>query len=304
MTHIPVLLPQTMSGLALTPNAACIDGTLGGGGHAEAMLLATAPQGRLLGLDADPEALKRARARLAPFAGRMTLAHANFRHMAALAAQHGFAGVQAILLDLGMSSFHLIDAERGFSFQAEGPLDMRMDPSTPLTAEEIVNEWSVEAIANVIYRYGEEPRSRRIARAIVAARPLRTTTELAGVIARSIGDGRERIHPATRTFQALRIRVNDELGALDDVLPQIVTLLAAKGRFAIITFHSLEDRIVKQFIQRETRDCICPPNLPGCVCGHRAQLRAITKKPIEPDEAEVRENPRSRSAKLRIAEKL
>jgi 16S rRNA (cytosine1402-N4)-methyltransferase len=179
-----------------------------------------------------------------------------------------------------------------------------MDRQTDLTAAEIVNEWPVEALADVIYQYGEEPRSRRIARAIVAARPLRTTTELAAVVSKAVRAGGARIHPATRVFQALRIKVNDELGALEAVLPQIVTLLAPGGRFAVISFHSLEDRIIKQSIQRETRDCLCPPNLPRCICGHKATLKAITRKPIEPDETEVKENPRSRSAKLRIAEKL
>ncbi len=305
MTHVPVLLPQVIAGLALRPDARCIDGTLGGGGHAEALLTATGPDGRLLGLDADPAAVARSGSRLAAFGERVVLVHASFRRLAAVAAAHEFSQVEAILLDLGMSSFHLADADRGFSFQVEGPLDMRMDPTQPLTAAEIVNEWPADDLADVIYEYGEETRSRRIARAIVAARPLQTTTELASVVSQAVGGARgERIHPATRVFQALRICVNDELGALEAVLPQIVTLLAPGGRCAIISFHSLEDRRVKQFIQRESRDCICPPDLPQCVCGHRATLKAITKKPIEPDEAEIRLNPRSRSAKLRIAEKL
>lgn len=303
MSHVPVLLPQTIEGLALQPGAACIDGTLGGAGHAEALLIATAPGGRLLGLDADPAAVERSHVRLTPFGSRVTLVQASFRQMAMVAAAHGFTAVQAILLDLGMSSFQLAEAERGFSFLGEGPLDMRMDPATALTAAEIVNEWPVEELADVIYQYGEEPRSRRIARAIVAARPLRTTTELAATVARAVGGGHQRVHPATRIFQALRIQVNDELAALEAVLPQIVTLLAPAGRFAIITFHSLEDRIVKQFIQRETRDCLCPPQLPRCICGHKATLKIVTRKPIQPDEAEIGENPRSRSAKLRVAEK-
>jgi 16S rRNA (cytosine1402-N4)-methyltransferase len=304
VNHVPALLAQVVRWLALQPGALCIDGTLGGGGHAEALLLATAPDGKLLGLDADPAAVTKSQIRLVPFGERATLVNANFRDLAAVAAAHRFTGVQAVLLDLGLSSFHLAQPERGFSFAAEGPLDMRMNPRTPLTAAEIVNDWPVEALADVIYRYGEEPRSWRIARAIVAARPLATTTGLAAVIAQAVGGKRERIHPATQVFQALRIKVNDELGALEAVLPQIVMLLAPAGRLAVISFHSLEDRIVKQFIQRETRDCLCPADLPRCVCGHRATLKAITKKPIEPDETEVRENPRSRSAKLRIAEKV
>jgi 16S rRNA (cytosine1402-N4)-methyltransferase len=313
MEHVPVLLPETINGLDLFPNATCIDGTLGGAGHAEALLASTAPDGRLLGLDTDPEAIARAQSRLARFGGRFLLVQTSFRHMAAAARDHGFAGAHAILLDLGISSFQLAAPERGFSFQASGPLDMRMDHDAGLTASEIVNEWPQEELADVIYRYGEEPRSRRIAQAIVAARPVLTTTELAEVVNRAVGarsssrgrqSGRQRIHPATRVFQALRIRVNDELGALETVLPQIVDLLAPGGRFAVITFHSLEDRIVKQFIQRETRDCLCPPGMPTCRCGHQSTLKAVTRKPIRPGENETEANPRSRSAKLRVAERL
>lgn len=304
-THVPVLLHEVLSGLALHGGAVCVDATLGGAGHAEALLQATAPDGRLLGLDADPEAVERARRRLAPFGSRVTLVHANFRHLAAVAAEHGFADVDAVLLDLGVSLFQLAGEERGFSFLAAGPLDMRMDPHAPLTADEIVNRWPPEKLAEIIYRYGEEPASRRIARAIVAARPVRTTTELAEIVGRAVGGRGERhIHPATRTFQALRIAVNDELGALETVLPQAVALLARRGRLAVIAFHSLEDRIVKQFMQREARDCLCPPGLPVCRCGHRATLRLLTRKPIQPTAEEVAANPRSRSAKLRIAERL
>jgi 16S rRNA (cytosine1402-N4)-methyltransferase len=311
--HIPVLLSQTIAGLALTPNASCIDGTLGGAGHAEALLVATAPTGRLLGLDSDPAAIDRAEIRLAPFGSRVTLVQDSFRNLAQIAAVHGFTGVDAVLLDLGISSFQLAEAERGFSFQLSGPLDMRMNPLSPLTAAEIVNEWSQDELADIIYRFGEEPRSRRIARAIINARPIQTTSELAEVVARAIGHSRSRqvtlrgqphIHPATRVFQALRIRVNDELGALEEALRQMLTLLAPGGRLAVIAFHSLEDRIVKQFIQRESRDCLCPPELPICRCGHQATLRPVTHKPIQPDEAETSRNSRSRSAKLRIAERL
>ncbi len=306
MEHIPVLPAQAIEGLALRPNATCIDATLGGGGHAEAILRAISPQGRLLGLDADPQAIDRVRTRLIPFGGRVALVYANFREIGPVALANGFAVVDAILLDLGISSYQLADAERGFSFTTTGPLDMRMDPRSDLTADEIVNEWPVEKLADIIYRYGEELRSRRIARAIVAARPLRTTTGLAEVIARAaIGRGdRRRIHPATRSFQALRIAVNDELGALEAMLPQAAALLAPGGRLAVIAFHSLDDRIVKLFFQREERDCICPPSLPECRCGHRAMLRVVTRKPIQPADDEIAANSRSRSAKLRIAERL
>jgi 16S rRNA (cytosine1402-N4)-methyltransferase len=313
MEHTPVMLSQVIAGLNLRPGATCIDATLGGGGHAAALLQATGPAGRLLGLDADPEAIERVKLRLAADAHRVTLIQANFRELGAVvrsrSAAEGFTAVDAILLDLGISSYQLSGPARGFSFLAAGPLDMRMDPACDLTAAEIVNEWSQEDLANVIYRYGEETHSRRIARAIVAARPLRTTAELADVVAGSRGGRaeRSRIHPATKTFQALRIAVNDELGALEAVLPQAVELLTAGGRVAVITFHSLEDRIVKQFMQREARDCICPPELPLvglCRCGHHATVRIITGKPIPPDEGEIIANPRSRSAKLRIAERL
>jgi 16S rRNA (cytosine1402-N4)-methyltransferase len=251
--HKPVLLAETLSGLALAPNADCIDGTLGGAGHAEELLTATAPAGKLLGLDSDPAAVNRAALRLAPFGNRVTLVQGSFRGIGQIAIEHGFSQVNAVLLDLGISSYQLAEAERGFSFQMSGPLDMRMNPDSPLTAAEIVNEWPQEELADVIFRYGEERRSRRIARAIVNARPVQTTSELAEVVSRAVGHprshqparrGHTHIHPATKTFQALRIKVNDELGALEDTLPQIVSVLAPGGRFAIISFHSLEDRIV------------------------------------------------------------
>jgi 16S rRNA (cytosine1402-N4)-methyltransferase len=310
MEHVPVLLRQVIEGLALRPNANYLDGTLGGGGHAEAILERIGPEGRLLGLDADPAALARTAARLARFGSRARLAHANFRRLGQVAAAEGLTGVYGVLLDLGMSSYQLAEQDRGFSLALTGPLDMRMDPAETLTAAEIVNEWSVDELADLIYRYGEETRSRRIARAIAAARPLRTTAELAEVVSQAVGGRRgARLHPATQVFQSLRIAVNDELTALTDALPQAVALLAPAGRLAVITFHSLEDRIVKQFIQRETRDCICQldptaPPFGECRCGHRATLRTITRKPITADAAELAANPRSRSAKLRVAERV
>jgi 16S rRNA (cytosine1402-N4)-methyltransferase len=303
--HLPVLLAETIAGLALSAGVDCIDGTLGGAGHAAAMLSVTTPGGRLLGLDADPEAVVRARSRLAEFGDRALIVQANFRDIASIATAHGFGQVSAILLDLGLSSGQLASPSRGFSFQTEGSLDMRFDPSTSLTAAEIVNEWQTDDLADVLFRYGEEPQARRFARAIVAARPLNTSSELAAVISRAAATrGRRRTHPATRVFQALRIAVNDELGALETALSQLPGLLIHGGRFGMITFHSLEDRIVKQFIQREARDCICPPDFPVCRCGHQATLRAVTRRPIRPAETEISLNPRSRSAKLRIAERL
>ncbi len=304
--HQPVLLAEVVRGLALQPGDDVIDGTLGGGGHAAAMLQVIAPDGRLLGLDADPTAIARCRQRFAREIeeGRVVLAHANFVRLREVAEAAGFTSVAGILLDLGLSSFQLAQAERGFSFQIAAPLDMRFDPSQGMPASELVNRLSEGELADLIYRYGEEPRSRRIARAIVAARPIRDTVHLAEVVARAVGGRRGHIHPATRTFQALRIAVNQELDVLGAMLPQAISLLRPGGRIAIIAFHSLEDRLVKRFFQQESRDCICPPETPMCVCGHRATVRLITRQPQRPGEEEIARNPRSRSARLRIAERL
>ncbi len=300
--HVPVLLHEVLDGLALRPGSDVIDGTLGGGGHAQAILEATSPSGRLLGLDADGSAVTRGRQRLAQFGSRVILAQANFDQMTIVAGAYHFVP-DAILLDLGLSSYQLDDAGRGFSFQGEGPLDMRFDSQHGRPAADLVNTLDEASLADVIYRFGEERHARRIARAIVRARPLTSTRALATLIERTVGGSHERIHPATRTFQALRIAVNDELGVLERVLPQAVTLLRPGGRLAVIAFHSLEDRVVKQFMQQEAKDCICPPRIPVCVCGHRASVQLITRKPIMADEHEVEMNPRSRSARLRIAQK-
>jgi len=301
--HVPVLLSETVAALALTPGADVIDGTLGGAGHAEAILQATAPTGRLLGLDADGEAVARARTRLAPFGGRALLAQANFDQMRIVAGAYRFLPA-AILLDLGLSSYQLAADGRGFSFLSNDRLDMRFNPAVGRSAADLVNTLEETELADLIFRYGEERYSRRIARALVAARPLVEAKAAAAVIARAVGGRHEHIHPATRTFQALRIAVNDELGALERALPQALDLLQIGGRLAVISFHSLEDRAVKQFMQREASDCICPPRLPVCVCGHHARLRLITKKPIVAGEAEVSRNLRSRSAHLRVAQKI
>ncbi len=301
--HIPVLLAPTLALLEVRQGGRYIDGTVGGGGHALAILEASGPDGRLLGLDQDPQALQIAGARLPN--DQVVLVNANFRDLQRVASEHGFTNVDGILLDLGVSSLQFDTAERGFAFQHDAPLDMRMSPATPVTAADLVNSLPEGELADIIYEYGEEPASRRIARAIVAARPIQTTGQLAQVVARAAGKpGRWRIHPATRTFQALRIAVNDELGALTAALPQAVSLLAPGGRLAVISFHSLEDRIVKTFFRDEARDCICPPRQPVCTCGHTATLRIITRKPVEADEAEVQQNSRARSAKLRVAERL
>jgi 16S rRNA (cytosine1402-N4)-methyltransferase len=303
LVHAPVLLEETVHHLAVQAGGRYVDCTTGAGGHAAAILDSASPGGVLLGLDADPEALAIAAMNLERFGDSVRLVQANFRDLRKVCSQYNFVPVHGVLLDLGLSSMQLA-GDRGFSFQTESPLDMRFDPGQVLTAAEIINGYDERDLADVIWRYGEEPASRRIARAIVRARPVHTTTALAAIVAGVAGHPRGRIHPATRTFQALRIAVNDELGALEDALGQARDILGRGGRLVVISFHSLEDRIVKQFFQRESRDCICPPEQPTCTCGHRATLKLITKRSITPAAAEVAANPRSRSARLRAAEKL
>jgi len=304
-SHIPVLLDEVMQELNPHPGQRFIDATVGAGGHAEAILKATAPDGRILALDVDPAALHIARQRLAPYLHRVHLVNTNFEEVASVAQSHDFVPVHGIIVDLGLSSMQLNAIERGFSFQSEGPLDMRFDPSGSTTAADLVNSLSQDDLADLLYRFGEERRSRAIARAIVAARPLNTTRELAEVVTRTVGGRRKaRIHPATRTFQALRIAVNDELGVLSNALSEMMAILAPGGRLAIISFHSLEDRIVKNFFKQETKDCICPPEQLTCICNHRATLCIITRKPITASSHELSVNPRARSAKLRVAERL
>jgi 16S rRNA (cytosine1402-N4)-methyltransferase len=270
-----------MEALQVHPGGRYIDATVGAGGHASGILERAAPGGRLLGLDADPAAVALARRRLAAYGERVVVLHRNFTALAAVAEEHGFAAVDGVLIDLGLSSMQLEDGGRGFSFRLDGPLDMRFDPTQGVTAAEIINNLTENELADLIYRYGEERRSRPIARAIVARRPLHTTAELAAIV-QEVLPRRGPIHPATRTFQALRIATNDEL----------------------ISFHSLEDRIVKLFFRRESSDCICPPETPVCICGHRATLRIVTRKPIRPTAEEKAANPRARSAKLRAAQRL
>jgi 16S rRNA (cytosine1402-N4)-methyltransferase len=299
--HKSVLLQEVIQALQPRPGGVYIDATIGAGGHAAALLQSSAPDGRLLGLDRDERALALAASRLSEFSHRLHLAHANFDALQQVAQQRQFPPANGILLDLGVSSMQFDQPERGFSFQTDGPLDMRMDTSNGPTAADLVNQLPEKELADLIYRYGEEHHSRRIARAIVKARPISGTTALAEVILKAVGrPGRAKIHPATRAFQALRIAVNDELGALERVLPQAINLLAPSGRLAVISFHSLEDRIVKQYFQQEARNCICPPEQPICTCRHKATIHIITKRPIMPSLAEVNENPRARSAKLRV----
>jgi len=305
LQHTPVLLQEVLEYLKPRPGGMYIDATVGGGGHAEAILEASAPDGRLLGLDADSEAIARTRQRLQRFGNRFVLVQSNFDQLARVARATSFWPVDGVLMDLGMSTYQLAEDERGFSFLRPGPLDMRMDRSLPQSAADLVNTLPERELARLIRTYGEEPHARRIARAIVQARPLDTTVELAEVIAAAVPRRRgQRLHPATRTFQALRIVVNDELGALERALPQAIDALHPGGRLVVISFHSLEDRIVKRYFQREARDCICPPRQPVCTCGHKARVRILTKKPITPTPEEITANPRSRSAKLRAVQRL
>ena len=281
-----------------------VDGTLGAGGHARGILEACAPGGRLLGLDVDPQALALARETLAPYGERATLVQASYETLAAQLSALGWDAVDGVVLDLGASSMQFDRPERGFSFLQDGPLDMRFGPSAPTSAADLVNGLDESELADLIFRYGEERDSRKIARAIVRARPLHTTRELAAVIQAASPRRGDRIHPATRTFQALRIAVNEELAAVEHTLPQAVAALRSGGRLAVISFHSLEDRIVKDFLREQSQERVNPPYERLYEVERKAVVKLITRKPLTASEEETRDNPRARSAKLRVAEKL
>jgi 16S rRNA (cytosine1402-N4)-methyltransferase len=305
-THDPVLLREALAALACRPGGFWVDGTVGGGGHAEAILAASAPDGRLFACDRDAEAVAAARPRLQPFGARVVLRHADYRRIPALLDAIDAPPVSGLLLDLGISSLQLDDPGRGFSFQADGPLDMRIDRSQTGTAADLVNTLPEERLASLLKEFGEETRARRIARAIARSRgraPIATTRELAEIVA-AAAPGPGRVHPATRTFQALRIATNRELEGLDRLLAEAIDRLEPGGRIAVISFHSLEDRVVKQTFRSLTRHCICPRDLPVCACGRPGVVRLVTPRPVRPAAEEVRRNPRSRSAKLRSAERL
>ena len=307
--HRPVLLRETIEFLRAERGGLFVDGTLGLGGHSEAILEAS-PDARVIGIDRDHEALEMALKRLAHFGSRFRAVHANFREIAQVIEEAGEREVHGVLVDLGVSSLQLDTARRGFSFRQDAPLDMRMNASgDEETVAELLARLSEEEIARIIFEYGEERRSRRIARWIVEKRasgePVKTTKELADLIARAVGARKtDKVHPATRTFQALRIAVNRELEGLSEFIETSVDLLQPDGRFAAISFHSLEDRIVKQTLRRLSGYCECPPRMPVCSCGARRAVELLTRRPVVPDEAEVTENPRARSAKLRAAERL
>jgi len=308
-SHVSVMSREVVAYLALRPGGIYVDGTIGGAGHAAAILEQSGPDGRLIGFDRDPAALAAAGERLARFGDRVTLIHGNFADMRQQLTAIGIDRVQGVLLDLGVSSHQLDTPERGFSFQVDAPLDMRMNPTEGGGAVDLVNEASAEELADIIFRFGEERWARRIAKLIVAARTeaaIVTTGQLAAIVSGAIPRKaqEERLHPATRTFQALRIAVNQELASLEAVLGATVDLLMPRGRMVVISFHSLEDRIVKESFRSFTGRCTCPRSLPRCSCGARAQLKVLTSKPVTAAADEVAVNPRARSAKLRAAERL
>lgn len=305
--HLPVLYEAVLAGLQPAPGGRFIDGTLGYGGHTAGLLEATAPDGRVLAFDRDAEALRAARERLGPAAERVTPVQASYGQMGQLAPQHGFTAVDGVLLDLGLSSLQLDDPARGFAFRLDGPLDMRFDRSRGPTAADLVNTADAVQLADWFWRYGEAPRSRQLAEAIVRQRPITTTRQLAELIEAQTPRARRfdrRVHPATQVFQALRIAVNDELAELQQGLQAAVVLLRPGGRLVVISFHSLEDRIVKLFMRERSQSCVCPPRQPICTCGHTAVLRLPQRRAVQPTEAEIAVNPRSRSARLRIAERI
>ena len=306
--HVSVLLDECIEGLNIKPDGIYVDGTLGGAGHSS-QIVKRLTTGRLIGIDRDPVALKAAGERLAPYGDRVTLVHSNFCEIAQVLEELGIPGVDGILLDLGVSSPQLDDGSRGFSYMADAPLDMRMNSEDTLSAYDVVNTWPQEELKRILYDYGEERYAPQIARAICNKReiaPIETTLELVDVIRSAMPAAalREKQHPAKRSFQAIRIAVNDELGSVEKVMRDAIPALNPGGRLAIITFHSLEDRIVKNGMTAASKGCTCPPNFPVCVCGKKPQVKLISRKPIVSSQEELDRNPRARSAKLRVCEKI
>ncbi len=306
--HVSVLLEECLEALQIKPDGIYVDGTLGGAGHSS-QIAARLASGRLIGIDRDPVALQAAGERLSPYRDRVTLVHSNFCDMAQVLREQNISGVDGILLDLGVSSPQLDDGARGFSYMVDAPLDMRMNGGDSLTAKVVVNQWPQEELRRILYTYGEERYAPQIAGAICrrrAEKPIETTLELVDIIRGAMPPAalREKQHPAKRTFQAIRIAVNDELGAVEKVMAEAFDLLNPGGRLAVITFHSLEDRIVKLAMADAAKGCTCPPTFPVCVCGKKPKVKLVSRKPIIPSEEELQENPRSRSAKLRVCEKI
>lgn len=307
-SHKPVLLDECIQALQIKPNGIYIDGTLGRAGHSLEIAKRLGPEGRLLCFDQDIEAIKAAKGKLADYQDRVTLIHANFSQLEDVLRDRGMLGVDGMLFDLGVSSPQLDDASRGFSYLHDASLDMRMDQDAPLTAQEVVNSWSYEELKRILFEYGEERYAPLIAKAIVREReqsPIQTTLELVDVIRRAMPGAalREKQHPAKRSFQAIRIAVNGELDVLRPTIEAATNCLNPGGRLAVISFHSLEDRIIKKTMQKLAKGCVCPPEFPVCVCGQKPRLKLISRKPIVASERELADNPRARSAKLRVAEK-
>lgn len=307
--HITVLKEEAVAGLNIRPDGIYIDCTLGGAGHSSLIASQLGEHGRLISIDQDDAALQNAKEKLAPYGEKVTLVKSNFRELKQVVSDLGLDGVDGVLFDLGVSSPQLDEGERGFSYNADAPLDMRMDRDAPLTAYDVINEWDQQEIAKVIWEYGEEKFSRRIARQIIQHREkkaIETTGELVEIIKEAIPAAARRTgpHPAKRTFQAIRIAVNDELQAFHDAVVAAIEVLQVNGRVSVITFHSLEDRVCKHVFQEYAKGCICPPSFPICTCGNTPTVKIITRKPTLPSEEELAANPRARSAKLRIAEKL
>jgi len=302
--HIPVLLGEVMEALQVQSGKRYIDCTLGTGGHSIAILEKSSPNGQLMGIDADLEAIKIAQGRLADYTQSTIFVNDNFANLEAICKENDFLPVDGILFDLGISSLQLDMAERGFSFQQDGPLDMRFSLDDELTAADIINTIPEDKLAQLIQIYGDEHHSRQIARHIIRNHPINSTAQLAHIVEQAISSRRGKIHPATKTFLALRIAVNRELKNLDIVLKQTLNCLNKKGRLVVISYHSLEDRIVKRFMQQEAKGCLCPPDSPACCCEHIPNLKLISKKVITPSLWEISANPRSRSAKLRVAERI
>ncbi len=306
--HIPVLLNEVMDGLNIRPDGIYVDGTLGGAGHSLEIVKKLSTKGRLIGIDQDEVALSKAKEVLQNYEDRVSLVHSNYEYFDQVLDDLGIEQVDGILLDIGVSSYQFDEGGRGFSYQSDAPLDMRMDTTSPLTAGDIINEYSETELQEILFRYGEESWAKRIVEFIVKARKqktIETTFELVEIIKAAIPKQvrRDGGHPARKTFQALRIAVNDELGVLERTVPKMVRRLRVGGRLAIITFHSLEDRIVKQSFKELYQDCICPPDIPKCICDKRREIEIITRKPIVASKEELENNYRARSAKLRVAER-
>jgi 16S rRNA (cytosine1402-N4)-methyltransferase len=302
--HIPVLLNEVVEALNVRAGFKYVDCTLGPGGHAQAILDRSGPTGQLLGIDADPEAINLAKENLGNYPNPIILVNSNFVNLESICLNNNFIPVDGILFDLGVSSLQLDSADRGFSFKADAELDMRFSPDQSVTAMNLVNTLAEKELSRIIWEYGEENKSRQIAHLIVKSRPVTDTRKLAQIVEQVAGAQHSRIHPATRTFQALRIAVNSELENLEKALNQTINCLNSGGRLVVISYHSLEDRIVKKFMKHESSECVCPPDVPVCVCNHVPTMRVVDRKIVIPDDEEVKKNPRSRSAKLRVMERI